>query len=300
MEEYYYYFILKELFEFIACGIISILSGIVFFLVFSSKYCKHPKATGFRQWVTRTVIEPTVEAVFGNFLKKHLDKDGQSIYIIFNCYAPQDYSIVLFSYVGQLIGIAFMQFWDDFLFEVSHICSTDPDLACFRSNPNMTTPCLDCSNTSYLEDNNITSVICYRYVFRIGTATGSALGTVTATALIICFITYISINGICCNKIMSTIINQVILIIVTIGLVVTLIYFQITLISVNKYEVITSCFKYFTIGIIVVNSILGTPFLKFERKQKEKKRKLVTEVKSSRKCRRGRNKYKMLHNETVY
>ena len=52
----------------------------------------------------------------------------------------------------------------------------------------MTTPRLDCSNTSYLEDNNITSVICYRHTFRLSTATGYALGLVASYALYITII----------------------------------------------------------------------------------------------------------------
>ena len=80
-------------------------------------------------------------------------------------------------------------FWDYFLFEDSHICSTDPNLACFPANPNMTTPRLDCSDTGYLEDNNITTIICYRYVFRLSQATGSALGIITIDALVIIIIT---------------------------------------------------------------------------------------------------------------
>ena len=47
----------------------------------------------------------------------------------------------------------------------------------------MSTPRLDCSDTNYLKANNITSVICYRFVFRLGTATGSALGLATAIVL---------------------------------------------------------------------------------------------------------------------
>ena len=93
--------------------------------------------------------------------------------------------------VFNLTGVALVQFWEYFLFEESHTCSTDPNLGCFPSNPNLTTPHLDCSNTSYLEDNNITSIICYRFAYKLGTATGSALGIVTTTALIMSIITII-------------------------------------------------------------------------------------------------------------
>ena len=56
---------------------------------------------------------------------------------------------------------------------------------------------LDCHNMSYLQENNINSIICYRYVFRVGSATGSALGTVTTTVIFLLVITWILLK---CSK----------------------------------------------------------------------------------------------------
>ena len=88
----------------------------------------------------------------------------------------------------SLIGVAGKTFWNVYLFEKSYICGTDPKLACFPAQPNLTTPRLDCSDTSYLEDNNITSIICYRYAYNLSGATGAALGIIVIDALFIIII----------------------------------------------------------------------------------------------------------------
>ena len=130
-----------------------------------------------------------VEHVFSVMLKSYIDKDGNKVYTILNYKVPRIYIFGLFIMVLNLLEVAPMQFWDDFLFEETHGCTTDQTLNCFPKHPNKTTQRLDWSNTSYLEDNNITSVICYRLVFSLGAAIGSALGIVTTTALIIYFLT---------------------------------------------------------------------------------------------------------------
>ena len=90
--------------------------------------------------------EPVIQFVFGSVLKE----DGKRGYTIFNYKAPRWYKAFLFSNVLQLIGIGLMQFWDNFLLEQSRICTTDPNLACFPSNPIVSTPRLDCSNTRFI------------------------------------------------------------------------------------------------------------------------------------------------------
>ena len=114
--------------------------------------------------------EPVVQFVFGSVLKEHVE-DGERGCTTFKYKAPDCYKAFLFSNVLQLIGIALMQFWDNFLLDESRICTTDPNLACFPSNPMPSTPRLDCSNTSFIEKNNITSFSCYRFVFKLGTGT---------------------------------------------------------------------------------------------------------------------------------
>ena len=121
-----------------------------------------------------------------------------------------------------LMGVAWVLFWDIFLFQETHSCSTNADLACFPAYPNMTTPRLDCSDTSYLEDNNITSVICYRFVFRLGLATGAAFGEVTTITMIIATITLLLLkvsNGSEWNKhrAVLTIAIQIITVAIAVG-----------------------------------------------------------------------------------
>ena len=88
-----------------------------------------------------------------------------------------------------LLGVGGVSFWNTYLFEGSYICNTDPELACFPSFSNRTTPRLDCSDTSYLRDNNITSIICYKFVYRLESATGAALGIIAFDALFVIIIT---------------------------------------------------------------------------------------------------------------
>ena len=93
------------------------------------------------------------------------------------------YKVMMLGIVLSQIGLAGGSFWYKFLFEKSYaICSTNTNFACFSMQPNITTPRLDCSNTSYLQENNITSVICYRYAYDLNTATGAALTTIVFNA----------------------------------------------------------------------------------------------------------------------
>ena len=122
--------------------------------------------------------------VFSTMLNKHRDRNGKTVYTILDYKVSKRYKVMMMATALSLIGVAGGLFWYQFLFEKSHICSTDPDLACFPAQPNLTTPLLDCSDTSYLEiNNNITSVICYRYAYNPGTAIGAALGLTAVNAL---------------------------------------------------------------------------------------------------------------------
>ena len=125
-----------------------------------------------------------IENVFRIMLNKHIDRDGKEVCTILNYRVPDRYKVLMLAMVLTLMGVAWVLFWDIFLFQETHSCSTDPDLACFPAYPNMTTPRLDCSDTSYLEVNKITSVICYRFVYRLGLATGAAFGEVTTITMI--------------------------------------------------------------------------------------------------------------------
>ena len=122
--------------------------------------------------------------VFSTMLNKHRDRNGKTVYTILDYKVPKRYKVMMLATALSLIGVAGGLFWHQFIFENSHIiCSTDPDLACFPAQPNLTTPRLDCSDTSYLEEHNITSVICYRYAYNLGTGVGSALGLTAVNVL---------------------------------------------------------------------------------------------------------------------
>ena len=124
-------------------------------------------------------------------LNKQRNRNGKTVYTILDYKVPKRYKVMMLAIAVSLIGVAARPFWRVCLFEKSYICSTDPKLACFPAQPNLTTPRLDCSDTSYLEDNNITSIICYRYVYNLSSATGAALGIIVIDALIIITITVI-------------------------------------------------------------------------------------------------------------
>ena len=130
-----------------------------------------------------------IKQIFNTLLNKSTDKNGKTIYIIMKYRVPARHKVMMLAMALSMLGAGGVTFCDIYLFEDSYICSTDPNLACFPAYPNLTTPRLDCSNTSYLEDNNITSIICYRPVFKLGQATGGALGIITTYVLYIMFIT---------------------------------------------------------------------------------------------------------------
>ena len=125
-----------------------------------------------------------IKLVFSTMLNKHRDRNGKTFYTILDYKVPKRYKVMMLATALSLIGVAGGLFWHQFIFENSHIiCSTDADLACFPAQPNLTTPRLDCSDTSYLEEQNITSVICYRYAYNLGKAVGAALGLTAVNVL---------------------------------------------------------------------------------------------------------------------
>ena len=133
------------------------------------------------------VVTPCVEKVFDNILKVYESENKkEKAYVVFKCYkSPRFYISWLFIILTNLAGIAFVQFWNDFLLEESNICSTNPTLACFSATPSTYQQKLDCSNMSYLEENNITAVVCYKFVYQLGQATGSAVGIVSTSVIIV-------------------------------------------------------------------------------------------------------------------
>ena len=165
-----------------------------------------------------------IKHIFSTMLNNYIDKSGKQICTILNYKVPERYKVMMLAMMFSMTGAGGMIFWDICAFDDSYICSTDPDLACFPAYPSITTPRLDCSNTSFLEDNNITSVICYRPTFKLGQATGGALGTIAMNVLYIMFITVILLkvsNGSEWNKRRAVLTIAIQITIVVITLVVT-------------------------------------------------------------------------------
>ena len=194
MKSYRHYFLLNEFLQ----GLVFFIWGLISLGISILYFCQNCLPKKIKRCIdcVNQCLKPILEHLFSIMLKSYIDHNGRKTYRILNYKVPKIYLLVLSVTVFNLTGVALVQFWEDFLFEESRICSTDPNLGCFPSNPNLTTPRLDCSNTSYLEDNNITSIVCYRFAYKLGTATGSALGIMTTTALIISIntITFLKIS----------------------------------------------------------------------------------------------------------
>ena len=135
----------------------------------------------------QNIRDKTINQVFDKILQ--IQHEGKNSFVqVFNYEAPRSYTNLLFLTFVLLITSAVMQFMDDFLIAESD-CTTKGYICCFDADT-IATPRLDCSNTIYLEEHNITNVVCYRFVFRLGTATGSAIGVVATTAASLLAITW--------------------------------------------------------------------------------------------------------------
>ena len=129
-------------------------------------------------------ILTVIKLVFSNFLKKPNNEGEEEKFIVlgYEVMLKEMYWINFLLVEATLL--AFAQFWDEFLLEVSGSCGTDPHLRCYYTNDS-TLPYqeLNCLNTSQLE--KATSIVCYQYVFNTGRAAASAIGIISATGLII-------------------------------------------------------------------------------------------------------------------
>ena len=114
----------------------------------------------------RRIAESAIKLVFGGILKRYRSKEGVYCYIIFNYKVPYEYTFLLFGTLVGLFALAIVQFWNEFLLEETFDCTVKGLVCCYDLTTTFPQS-LDCSDTS-----NTTSVICYRYVFKLGTATG--------------------------------------------------------------------------------------------------------------------------------
>ena len=180
-ETYSYYFGYKELP--ILFLLICLLSPLLFLLQLLQ--CFSPESC-FTKYCTQYFIDPFTDYFFKSEKKIEDNEEfdeGVRLHTISKFVVPFSYKLTLLIMMVNMLGVVAIQFLDVFLLEESYTCNIDLKFACFPKFPNMSTPRLDCSDTNYLKANNITSVICYRFVFRLGTATGSALGLATAIVL---------------------------------------------------------------------------------------------------------------------
>ena len=91
-----------------------------------------------------------IKHVFSSMLNKQRNRNGKTNYTILDYKVPKRYKVMMLAIAISLIGVAARPFWNVCLFEKSYICGTDPKLACFPAQPNLTTPRLDCSDITYL------------------------------------------------------------------------------------------------------------------------------------------------------
>ena len=217
-----------------------------------------------------------VEHVFSTMLNKRKDRAGKKVYTTMSYKVPDRYNILMLAMVLALMGIAAVVFWDYFLFEKSHHCNTDPNFACFPACPSFTTPCLDCSDTSYLKDNNITSVICYRLVYNLSIAAGTALGVVAMYALLIIVITLLLLkvsNGSRWNKhrAVLTVAIQIITVVITLGTLIPTYIYHKTISYTNEKLIIRIMTNGFMTYTVIYSTVLFPwwSFIKIKDDQEE-------------------------------
>ena len=219
-------------------------------------------------------------------LEKYRQSDGETKPTISNYKLPHCYKVQLFTIVFNLIIVALLQFWEDLVFEDSHTCNTDPKIACFPIFPNMTTPRLDCSNKRYLEDNNITSVICYRLALRLGTATASAFGVASVTTMIIYFVHFLLLkpHQYTCStrwerladnanskewRVTCVLALQIIICVIVVACVTALSYYQLPTCSTHLRR-INTIIKNIFVGYTIVYGTVVFPWWQFKTKIYEK------------------------------
>lgn len=211
------------------------------------------------------VVTRCVTKVFDNILKVYeSENEKEKAYVVFKYYkSPRFYISWLFLILTNLAGIAFVQFWNDFLLEESNICSTNPTLACFSATHSTYQQKLDCSNMSYLEENNITAVVCYKFVYQLGHATGSAVGVVSISVIITYFIQagLLKIKERC--KVLITILIQLTVALLIVGATIALYILQTS--SSTNFDWWSPFVKTVGIGQTFVTATIYFPWCAFKK-----------------------------------
>ena len=147
------------------------------------------------------------------------------------------------------------------------MCSAEPSLDCFSTNSYNK---LNCSSISDVEE--LTTVICYKFVFHVGRATGSAIGTITATSITIYLIILLllKISGGKTSsyrrKWFTAVVQYIFVILVSIVTVVLGVSQSLT--SSTPLAGLNSCVETTTVGLIVSSSIAFFPWMIFRDKKK--------------------------------
>ena len=216
----------------------------------------------------RRIADSAIELVFKRILKKYRNEDGEDSYIVLNYKAPYIQTMLLFTTLNQLIALAVIQFWDTFLLSETFGCTVNGIACCYSLNT--FDQLLDCHNTSYLQTNKIGSIICYRYVFRLGSATGSALGTVTTIGMVLLIITWILLK---CSKGANrtvrrgwyTAITQVIMILTIMAFTGILIGLEVETNQRSTSSIINASCRIYPTGLTIILYIILFQWWKFEK-----------------------------------
>ena len=236
----------------------------LFSMFLNARCCRRFEVAKCYQACSKTIIKHVLQL---HFLKEHDDEEEEKYYIVFNYRILVEHMTWLLNILIQAFFVAVVQFLNNFLFDESRMCSTEPSLDCFST---ISYHKLNCSNISDVEE--LTAVVCYKYVFHVGRATGSAIGTITATSIIIYLIILLllKISG---GRTSSykckwfTIIVQYI--------VASLVIIVALVLSVSQYLTSSTCLaglnslvETLTVGSIVFSSILFFPWMIFRKKRK--------------------------------
>ena len=243
-----------------------VLTGGSFIPAFLQMCCKHTRQA---RW-TSSKAETIVEYIFGGVLKKHSNKEGKITYVFLDYKAPPVYTNMLFIVLIQLLGVAAVQFLDTFLLVEYNSCFTSGLTCCYNDS----TP-FDCSNSRYSENDNNTSVTCYRFVFSIGASFGSAFGVVTTSALfivVICVVLLKLSNGSSGSKYRarSTIVVQVTAVLVIVAGAVIMSVLKSAVHYPNFVKIANVSIEIFAIAFIMIINVVLFPWYKFERLDDDK------------------------------
>ena len=217
----------------------------------------------------RDKIDAIIERVFDRILNKHCIQGERKVYKVLEYKAPHIYNILLFATFVGLIISAISEFWNQFLFEKSNICTNDIYTCCYDANQ-VYPQRLDCSNSSYLKTNNVTSIICYKFAFRLGRATGSTLGLVTSCVLGLLIITW------CLLKISKgtratiwrgvlTIMFQIYVLLLVVVVTWLILHYRITSHGGAIYGVLGNNIMIGFVSVVLFNYIVFFPWWKFEK-----------------------------------